>query len=69
MSNPLFVQTSEGWINLALVRQIEVANQNGGWMQFIFEGERGAWKCASLPLKEGERIMRQLMETEHILPG
>jgi hypothetical protein len=68
MSSPLFVQTSEGWINLALVRVI-VDNQAQGTVRFRFQDGEKEVDWVDLPLKEGERIMRQLMETEHILPG
>jgi hypothetical protein len=67
MCNPLFVQTSKGWINLAQVTQI---TKRGGTMDFIFVtgGHERDIDYVELPQKEGERIMQRLIGSEYLLP-
>lgn len=72
MSNPLFVDTSIGWINLARVTRIR---RSADRMLFIFthlinnvtEEESVQMDWEAVPLKEGERIMQRLIGSEFLL--
>ena len=67
MGNPLFVRTSVGVINLALVTQIETIGER---MIFVFLGppaEKEIEPCVDLPLKEGEQIISRLISSNYFL--
>jgi hypothetical protein len=54
---PTFIETSVGYINLALVRHIEVQSET---VLFWFAGTRGGMEAVVIPLQEGERILSQI---------
>lgn len=55
--NPTFIETSVGYINLALVRHIEMQSDT---MLFWFAGTRGDMEAVVIPRQEGERILSQV---------
>ena len=66
MTNPLFVQTSIGWINLALVKWMTLGTN--GKMRLIFSnvvelGDDGIFdrECVDLDMAEFNEIMSKLM--------
>jgi hypothetical protein len=70
MGNLVFVQTSKGYINLALVFEVELSEKV---MRFT---SGSSWSAGDesiqpnyveLPLKEGEQIMSRLIGSEYLL--
>ena len=61
MTNPMFVETSMGYINLIQVRLIE---QHENVVRFSFSGS----EHIDLPKREGEKILRRMVYLllEHI---
>jgi hypothetical protein len=61
MTNPMFVETSKGYINLIQVRVIEQLEEV---VRFNFSGS----EHIDLPIREGEKILRRMVYLllEHI---
>ena len=62
MHQPLFVQTSEGLINLCLVRyamSLEIEGKRV--MRFLFSADDASAVFVELPEDEGNRVIRTLM--------
>jgi hypothetical protein len=62
MQQPLFVQTSEGLINLALVRYTTALELNDTRLvRFVFSSDSASADCVDLPEDEGNKIIRALI--------
>jgi hypothetical protein len=59
MSDPLFVETSQGWINMALVTHVSI---HGDDMWFVFDKNESGVPDVSLPRQEGHKVMRVVFE-------
>jgi hypothetical protein len=63
MHQPLFVQTSQGWVNLARVQYITLSEKRNGrdCIRFVFCEREDQLDWIKVPTKEGEKIIRALV--------